>query len=96
MVRLKCVGPIALGDEYLRGLRFPALLCFTLAFVEGFAKFAGLETEDLGLSLVGLALIAQLLPLQLELVRLDLEQFGLLPADLLLVYDLPFDRADLP
>ena len=35
------------------------------------------------------------LPLLLELSGLDLEQFGLLPGQLLLVVNLPLDRTDL-
>jgi hypothetical protein len=43
---------------------------------------------------VDLALVVELLALQLELAGLDLEELGLLPRQFLLVVDLPLNRAD--
>jgi hypothetical protein len=56
----------------------PTLLGLALALVEGLAEFLRLQRCHLGLLLVDLALVVELLTLDVELSCLNFEQFALL------------------
>ena len=75
---------------------YGAAVRFPLALLEGLAEFGGLEPEDLTCAALVACVVLELLALQVELPGLDLEEFRLLPGDLLLVLDLLLDRGDFP